>query len=904
MPAKRRLGWRMEYLALLLALAAGGAAAGVARDAPQVYQAAAAHTAPAAAAGPAKPAAFLSAPAGIPKFPLAPGPLVYREAFNPHRFINAVGERSGLWGFENGELEGWVYPLKLFHAFQLDFQLAGLPRRFRGSELLTGARIYPQMVVLQYAAEMFQVREILFAPRHAPGFIILLDVHTPRPLRIYARFTPDLSLMWPAALGGQTYDWDAVHKRMLLAEPTGRFTALIGSPFATGSTAVGYHPYLTTAHPNQVIELRVTPRAARRDYIPIVAAAGIRGIYHARLVYRGLLRRLPQMYAASLRHYARLLSRGPRLQTPGAAINRSLRWSRVALDQFHVCNPYLGCGYVSGYGPSGTSTRPMYAWYFDEPAISAAAFLETGQAAGLKQALEFLQKYQRADGKIPHEISQSAGLIPWFKNYPYPYIHTDSPLWYLIAVGRYLRFTGDLAFVRQSWPHVLQAYRYCVSILDPADGLPAIPAGDWGSIELLGFRKDAGMAGEWLAALRAVRRLAAVQGDAALVRECRRRARQASASLEREFWNPRLGFYNYGRFSSGRPVTYLNPAIGYAAWLGVLPKPRAKSVLEKLATASFLSDWGQRNMSFADPRYKEGSYHVGSAWPFLTAAPMLAQFRDGNPVEGLLIWRSMLALRNFDAPGDLPESLSGSYFRLLDEGVPHQMFSELTAVPGLVEGVMGIDPDVPRRTLAWRPQLPPSWPRAAVRAFPFGPEAIDFSLRQSPGKLQASIRATAAASAAQPLQLRFAPALPMGASVISVTQDSRPLRFTVQDLGSEVRVNLAIRFTRSAQIEVRYRGGVALEPHWQPLLAGDRSRNLHVLRYAYRAGMVTMTVEGRPGRSYLVRAYTFWKLTALAGARVQSGRNGAPALVLQSPPGRLSTDKAGYVRWRVRVRAQ
>jgi len=66
-----------------------------------------------------------TSPVVTPKFELTPGPLMISERASPHRFINAVGEKSGLWGFENGQLEGWVYPLKIFHEFELGFQLEG-----------------------------------------------------------------------------------------------------------------------------------------------------------------------------------------------------------------------------------------------------------------------------------------------------------------------------------------------------------------------------------------------------------------------------------------------------------------------------------------------------------------------------------------------------------------------------------------------------------------------------------------------------------------------------------------------------------------------------------------------------------------------------------------------------------
>jgi glycogen debranching enzyme len=118
------------------------------------------------------------------------------------------------------------------------------------------------------------------------------------------------------------------------------------------------------------------------------------------------------------------------------------------------------------------------------------------------------------------------------------------------------------------------------------------------------------MAGEWIAAVRAAEELATAMNDSALVQECRTRGKLASDSLEKLFWNPRLGYYNYGMKQSGEEVTYLNPTIGYSAWFGSLPEERSQAVLERLATAQFFSDWGERSMSLEDLRYDENSYQA------------------------------------------------------------------------------------------------------------------------------------------------------------------------------------------------------------------------------------------------------------------------------------------------------
>jgi len=115
-------------------------------------------------------------------------------------------------------------------------------------------------------------------------------------------------------------------------------------------------------------------------------------------------------------------------------------------------------------------------------------------------------------------------------------------------------------------------------------------------------------------------------------------------------------------------------------------------------------------------------------------------------------------LRMLNGLGAMPESLSGSYYRLLDNGVPHQMFSELTAMPGLVEGVLGLDLDVPGRILRLAPHLPPAWPDVAVSQFPNGNGRLNIQLHQEPGRLSAMV----GSAGAEDTELMFSPALPAG----------------------------------------------------------------------------------------------------------------------------------------------
>jgi hypothetical protein len=142
----------------------------------------------------------------------------------------------------------------------------------------------------------------------------------------------------------------------------------------------------------------------------------------------------------------------------------------------------------------------------------------------------------------------------------------------------------------------------------------------------------------------------------------------------------------------------------------------------------------------------------------------------------------------------------------------------------------------------------------------------------------------------------------MGSTVISVTQSAKTLPFQVEDRGSDVHVVVNTSFSSATQIKVHFKPGVALEAERSSLLEGDSSMNLRVLRTNYENGQVQMTVEGRPGQIYEVRAYTPHKLTAIGGVRSIEDHGDYKVLELVSPAGSRPVNKAGYVRWQVRVK--
>ncbi len=142
---------------------------------------------------------------------------------------------------------------------------------------------------------------------------------------------------------------------------------------------------------------------------------------------------------------------------------------------------------MAGWGPSGTGYRPGFGWYFGgDAAINTLAMDATGQWEDVAEALRFLARYQREDGKIPHEISQSAGRIPWFDEYPYAYYHADTTPYWMLALWQYWRASGDEDLLRELWPAFERAYRWCLSVETDGDGIIENTTGGLGAIEVGG----------------------------------------------------------------------------------------------------------------------------------------------------------------------------------------------------------------------------------------------------------------------------------------------------------------------------------------------------------------------------------------------------------------------------------
>ena len=810
---------------------------------------------------------FDTATTTIPWFPLGDSPLALRGDARPGVFASAVGRRAIAMGTEDGQLEMWSWPIKWLHDFHLSFRVPKYTQPIDGRDVARWMEERPEGITITYAYEQFTVREHVFVPLDKPAVVILLEVDAIRPLDIIAQFTPDIHYAWPAGLGGQYLIWEQNARAFLFSEGKRRINAFLGSPAVTQASDVPAH-MLAAAPPELVLgvggaaDRYTAPRLGEPPghdvnlhvaYIPIVLAGGEMPHDSALALYRELIApgAAEREWKRRVAHEDSIRTTMFALRSPDTLLNKAVEYAKVNLDEAYVCNPDLGCGLVAGYGLSGgASDRPGFGWFFGgDAAINSFAMDGVGEAPLVRQgALRFFSRYQRADGKITHEISQGAGHVDWF-SYPYPYYHGDTTPFWILAFGEYWRQTGDTALVRELWPNLKRAYEWSRKTDTNGDGLMENPAAGAGALEVgdlqIGILSDVYMSGVWVASLDRFARMARAMGEPALADSAQAIRAKAVRTMESALWLPKLRQYAFALLQDGTVNANLTAWPATAMAFGVFNAARGADMAARLASSSIMTDWGARPLSATSALFDPLHYNNGAVWPFVTGFVSLAEYRYHNAPAGLFALDAIARTTFAESRGRNPEVISGRLYKPLDTAVPQQFFATSMVLTPLIRGLLGIDVDVPAGRVTLAPHLPPDWDSVAVDHVPVGRSTLSFVVRRARGRITLSVRRSGDRT---PVELIFSPALPLGARAAGagVTVDE-----TLGDVHATVRASLV----DSATLGVSYSGGWSIVPPEMPPVIGDRSRAPRVLseRLSDAGANYVVSLEGLAGRTYAFR---------------------------------------------------
>jgi hypothetical protein len=705
-------------------------------------------------------------------------------------------------------------------------------------------------------------------------------VDSNEPLTIVCGFLPVLQPMWPAGIGGQFAYWDNNLKAYIISESTGKNHGFIGSPAASG---LSYTPaHMLSDAPNEFQIKVADPDSVKDKFIPVYLAGGSGDRNQVLQVYKKLQESPEKFYQDNCRHYLSLQNNTLSIKTPNLELDMAFRWAKVAFDNLIVDNPALGKGMVAGLGASGTSGRPGFGWFFGGDAyINSFSLSSYGAHTAVREILAFTHKWQREDGKMAHELSQADGYVDWWEDYNYGYIHGDTTPFYIAAMYDYLRLSGDIDFIKESWAHLEKAFRWCLSTDANGDGLMDNRRAGLGALEygaLTGIETDIYLAAVWVRAALGMKHLADAAGKQTESQTASQIYTKAKEAFENKFWDEENRFYAYAFNAKGERVKEISPWNAVGLMWGWGKPERSLLSLERICSSELTTDWGIRSISTQSQYFQPLNYNYGAVWPFLTSWVTTALFKNHLPLQGYNLLLAT-AKHTFDnALGVITEVFSGTQNVWPQEAVAHQGFSTAGVVLPTVRGLLGLEGDALEKSIVFSPHFPADWQQVKVENYKVGTALFNFDYIRSQGEITLTVKA----KNADGYKIHFAPALGVASRIQAMTLNGEPVDYSLTQGSQTVQPGSVFPVEGETQrIDVDFIPSLEILHVLPQTKVGDPNTGLKILSIHKEGALLEIELEGIANLTYSLRILNPKKVDSLTGAELHGDR-----LQITMPEGR------------------
>ncbi|MFN3284148.1 MAG: amylo-alpha-1,6-glucosidase, partial [Pseudothermotoga sp.] len=507
----------------------------------------------------------------------------------PRLYIESVGKRSCAMGWFGRGLEFWSWPLKLLSNYKASVWLSKTLEMVDLETFVGGIVTEPASTTVRYGHPLFSIDETIFSPIDFPGCFLLYTIVSSVDLEIIFHFKPELNLMWPGAIGGQYCYWSDEIKGFVISEPTDSFSSLIRTAEAEKFSKEGDHAFAENFY-----SFKVPVKAGKKEFV-VSIIGGVMGKKACQELL-GVEEKIQEEIEVAKDYYRTYLEQTTKLKTPDQELNEFFTWGKLSLVKGITKNPKLGEALVAGIGPSGKSTRPGFAWFFaGDASINSLAMCDYGDKETVKKSLEFYASYQSSEGRIPHEISQSHGLIDWFSNYKgFAFLHADTTAWFLLACAHYVIRTNDTDFFMLMKEKILKSLDFYDTMCDETGLIVNLKAG-LGALEISEFRRpkyDLYTNTIYLAALEKLKSVFANVGEGEICERLDERIRKVKQSIEKIFWSEEKKAYYMSVNTDGKLFDYLTPWPSFGISLSVLDEDRSKAFVKILCNSTTMTRWG------------------------------------------------------------------------------------------------------------------------------------------------------------------------------------------------------------------------------------------------------------------------------------------------------------------------
>jgi glycogen debranching enzyme len=783
------------------------------------------------------------------------------------QYYQVSGQRIVLMGKENGGIkEIWAHPFMAMYDYKVILQAPSPALPVYLDSLIPEITIRPGCIKRHYQLQNNSLNEIIVAHPEKGIATIHYEFEGDEKTHLYITYQSNFRLMWPYSEKASRilrYSKGNKNRFHIITDFTQDYVCLTGSQRIPHQTKAGHFNGFTFDEQARIIG-HVTDEAIAsccydyllksKDTLDFLIIAGSEGLQAALDNFSSTAKNSARLSSEHEKAMKNLYEYHLQIETPDTLFNEAWKWYLAGINSFYIETPQLGRSLVAGFNWTGTGWngghridgRPGYSWYFGRDSEwSALAILDYGDFEKAKDVLSMLSDYQDLNGKIFHELTTSG------------FVHYDAadatPL-YIVLACRYLRHTGDTAFIRSIWPNLLQAYKFCKSTDTDYDHLIENTNVGHGWVEggpLYGSHTSLYLASCWNEALIAMAEMASVMNEDSLAHECSKEAYIVNHLLNDSFYDTHEQSWRQGLMKDGtwHKLESVMPAV--PALFGQMKEESLQTFIEKTSGNEYITNYGSRILSNLSPYYHPHAYHAGSVWPLFTGWHAMAAYKANAFETGFrLIMANMNIFRHWGY-GYSEEVLNGDVYE--PAGVcRHQCWSETMAIQPVAEGMLGFEPNALQNILRIAPALPPHWNSIHIHNLRFKESLIHFTMHTDDFKQSWQFNIHGNCSP----QVIFAPYFPVGSRINSIAINGQSAHFEEVINERYTQIVIYFKLDNSTRIEINYEPGISIIPEINLPEPGDKADGLRIIQSYIVDSVYVIEIEAPQNTQHTIKIKT------------------------------------------------
>ena len=791
------------------------------------------------------------------------------------------GRRMVVTGKQKGGIdEVWTGPFMSFRDVETGVLLKDSDVVLWLKNLTPSITSSPELFIREYEVGGTFLKEIITISLDKPVGVVHYEWEGEEVLKIFMKYTSNFRYMWPYSekvTSSISYKWAPEMNAAVSSGQSEKLVNIMGFSSKPEIFKLGQYDgfNLNNGSPigiktdlKQVSGLFCFDAKDVKGKFSAYMVAGNDGIEKTIETYKSESNNFNQLFIKSSEYYKDLLDNSLMLTTPDYQFNEGYRWAMVRSDQFFQETSDIGTSMVAGFGTTlrgwdgghRISGRPGYAWYFGRDAQwTGLAVNAYGGHKMVKKILDVFTNFQSLNGKIYHELTTSGAVH---------YDAADSSPLYVVLAAHYLKYSGDIDYIRKIWPSIKRAMDFCYSTDTDNDGLIEITNVGHGWIEggsMFGAHTEIYLAGCWAAALDAASYIAGTLNNDGLSDLYHKNAQKVRKIIDEDFWNKEGQYFYNGKMIDGSYMNEETVLSGVPIYFDAIIDPlKAFKTAASYASNLYSSDWGVRILPDSSKSFNPKSYHSGMVWPLFAGWASLAEYKTGNYVSGYSHIMNNLLMYRYWNLGSIEETLNGEIFS--PAGVCSQQgWSESMVLQPIIEGMLGISPDALSNQISLSPRFPWHWKEVKVDNIIFGNHKVNFKMLRTETSTTFQFQEVLENGSI----MRLSPSLPPSTIIKKVLVNGESVKYTVLDNAESVNLVIdGLVINGQTIVKIIHRNGIGVIPIVNMPEPGSINKGAKVVQQQLSDKNFEIFIEGLPNEIYQFKVMSHVKIKKITNGNI------------------------------------